>query len=875
MLFGSALLLTTALASAEVIPGVEYDPRIPTLQQVLGHDFGEEISSPDAIVRYLNALQDAAPDRARLLSYGTTWEGRPLHVFVVGSADRIAALDALRTKLSRLADPRLLTAAEADGLMKDLPVVVWLLHAVHGNEASSSDAALFEAYHLLAARADPGVDLVLKEALVLIDPLENPDGRARFLAAQALGRAIVPDPEPWAIEHDEPWPGGRGNHYLFDMNRDWFAGTQPETRGRRALFLRWFPHVVVDLHEMGGEATYYFAPPAAPENPHFTRAQHDWLEAFGRANAARFDERGFSYFIRETFDSFYPGYGESWPIFHGAVGMTYEQASARGLRYRREDGTILTYRDGVVRHATAALTTLETAARNRDRLLRDFLEYRRSAVAEAERGAVREYLLLPGSDPARTERLAALLVEQGIEVRRAEEPVKAGGRQLPTGTFVVPVAQPAGRLVRNLLDPKTALDETFVKEQDRRRKKRLPDEIYDVTAWSLPLIHDVEVIASDRPSVGRQTLFTPRDTVSFSLPPAKVGYLVPWGVGAAAAVAEALQAGLRVRTADEPFTLGGRRFPLGTAFIPAAENGPGLVTRLAPILSRHAATAVATDSGWVEEGISLGSSRMRGLKAIRVAVGWDAPASSLSAGWARYVLERRYGQPVTAVRVSSFRRLDLRRYDVLILPSGDYADALGEEAVRRLKDWIRGGGTLITLGEATRWASREKVGLLETRSELRGGRPETEPSEKDKDKAQAPKSEDAKPFDLEKAIEPERERPETTPGALLHVDLDTEHWLSAGSDGEIQALVESQRVLTPIKLDKGHNVGLFATKDRLVASGLVWKEAQEQLAQKAYLIDQPMGEGRLVAFSEDPNHRGYAEATELILMNAVLLGPAH
>jgi hypothetical protein len=252
--------------------------------------------------------------------------------------------------------------------VRELPVVTWLIHAVHGNEISSSDAALAEAYHLLAAEGDQTVDTILRESNVLIDPLENPDGRARFLASNLAARAAAPDPEPLAAERDEPWPGGRANHYLFDMNRDWFALSQPETAGRVGVHLEWYPHVVVDLHEMGAESTYYFAPPAEPENPHITPRQRAWFTAFGKANAERFDQRGFPYFVKEIYDSFYPGYGESWPIFQGAVGMTYEQASARGLVYRRTDDTLLTYRQGIVQHFTAAITTAATAARNRERL---------------------------------------------------------------------------------------------------------------------------------------------------------------------------------------------------------------------------------------------------------------------------------------------------------------------------------------------------------------------------------------------------------------------------------------------------------------------------------------------------------------------------
>ena len=325
-------------------PGARYDPKIPTLTQVVGHDHGAEISSPDQIGTYLRALAQAAPDRTRLVEYARSWEGRPLWLLVVGSADRIARLDQVKADIKRAADPRGLAPAEAEKLVASLPVVVWLVHGVHGNEISSGDAALLEAYHLLAARGDAGVDAVLRDALVLIDPMQNPDGRARFLFQNLQGRASSPDPAPYNAEHDEPWPGGRSNHYLFDMNRDWFAQSQPETRGRIKVALEYFPQVNVDLHEQGGNNSYYFAPPADPINPHYTKAQRDGFDLFGRANAARFDERGWAYYIREVYDAFYPGYGDSWPMMHGSIGMTYEQASARALSFARTDGTVMACR---------------------------------------------------------------------------------------------------------------------------------------------------------------------------------------------------------------------------------------------------------------------------------------------------------------------------------------------------------------------------------------------------------------------------------------------------------------------------------------------------------------------------------------------------
>ncbi len=922
------LILSPQIAAAQsptepFWPGAQYDPKLPTLQQVVGHAPGEEITSPEQVATYLRALAQAAPDRTRLVEYARTWEGRPLWLFVVGSAERIAALDQVKADIKRLADPRRLSSADADRLVATLPVVVWLVHGVHGNEISSSDAALLEAYHLLAARGDAGVDAVLRDALVLIDPMQNPDGRARFLFQNLQGRAAVPDPAPYNAEHDEPWPGGRSNHYLFDMNRDWFAQTQPETRGRIKVALDYFPQVNVDLHEQGGNNTYYFAPPADPLNPHYTKSQIAGFDLFGRANAARFDERGWPYYIREVYDGFYPGYGDSWPMFHGSIGMTYEQASARALSFRRTDGTVMTFRDGVMHHFNAAITTAVTAARNRERLVRDFLEYRRSAVTEGESGPVREYVLVPGHDPTRADRLARNLATQGIEVRRAEESLSIGGRTVAAGAYLISNAQPSGRLIRNLLDLKTEQSAEFIARQEARRQRRQPDQIYDITAWSLPLVFDVEVVTSAAALATRTTpvaaTYDPPATAR-PLAAGKVGYLVPWGAAAAALAADAAKQGLRVESVGGAFTLGGRRYPIGTALVRTAGNPADLQARMAALAGTHGAEVVPIDSAYVEAGTSLGSPENGFIKPGRVLLAWDLPTSTLSAGWTRYVLERRFGQAVTTVRTASLGRVDFADYDVLVLPSGNYAGQINDAVLTRVKDWLRLGGTLVTLADATRWAVGSGVGLLDTNALLKDGRPDTPATtgpapasasgSSAASGATAPPAAPASPTGavparpatptggatsrtppasatpatpaldpgdvaFDKAIQPERERPDAQPGALLRATVDTDHWLSAGSDGETQVVIEGSRVFAPIKLNAGRNVVYYGQKASLVASGLIWPEGQDLLVRKPYLMHQPFGQGHVIAFAEDPNYRAYTEATMLLFMNAVLLGPAY
>lgn len=859
-----AALIQVPAPMQELSPGTRYDASIPTLADVVGHEFQEAVTRPDQVIQYMEALAEAAPDRTHLIQYAVSWEGRPLVVMIIGSAERMARLDEVKANLARLADPRGLSDSEADALLADLPVVTALMHGVHGNEISSSGAAMAEAYHLLAAQGDADVDLVMEKSLVIIDPMENPDGRNRFVVQNSMAQARWPDADPYSAEHDEPWPGGRVNHYLFDLNRDLFIQSQPETAGKVRVFLEYWPHIVVDLHEMGGNSTYFFPPTAEPSNPWFGERQIALMDVFGAANAAAFDQRGFAYFTKDVFDLFYPGYVDMWPMSHGALGMTYEQASARSLLYRQSDGNVLTYGDGVLHHFTAAITTAVTAATHRESILRDYLAFRREGVALGEDGPA-EYVLHSEHDPGMAERLARLMVKNGIEVRAASGDVRVGSRTLSrASTFIVPMAQPAHRFARDLLDAHVAMDEDFVQRQIELRANRESDEIYDLTAWSQSLLWDVEVIVADRATGAAGELMSAEaQPTAAALPPALVGYLLPWGTNAASAVTEALHEGIMIRSAGGSFVLKGREFAVGTAIVRTSDNGPDLAERLGTIAAKHGAEVVPVDDSYVREGMSLGSGRVRALREPRVLLVYDRPGSANSVGFARYVLERRYGQRTTVVRASSLGRVILSDYNVLVFPSGNYGSAVGGGLLDRIQGWIRDGGTVITMAESTRWAT--SAGLLATTSERRGGRA----AGTDAPEGDTPDQ----PIEYLDEIVPDDEGPEGLSGAILRVHLDTDHWLASGTDGEIGVLVRGSRVFSPLTLDEGTNVARYGEGDDLVLSGVVWEEAKPQLANKAFLMHQPMGRGQVIAFAEDPNYRAYTEATMLLFMNAVLLGP--
>jgi hypothetical protein len=862
----------------EMWPGATYDSGIPTFQKVLGFEAGERLSSPAQVKQYFDALAAAAPGRIKVFEYGRSWEKRPLIYAAISSEANIRRLDQIRASMKRLADPRKISDGEARKLTGTLPAVIMLAYSVHGNEVSCTDAAMMAAYHLLASRNDKMTAGILQNTVVLIDPLQNPDGRNRFVHNYEIAEGLEPDGFTFAAERDEPWPGGRSNHYHFDMNRDWFALTQPETRARIKLALDWLPLVFVDLHEMGSESTYYFAPEAVPYNPHITASQRASLDVFGKNNAKWFDEFGFPYFTREIFDAFYPGYGASWPIYYGGIAMTYENASVRGLLYQRNDGSLYDFKNSVQRHFVASIATAEAAASNRQKLLDDFYAYRKTAIEEGQKEDVREYILPRRGDVSSVDKLAHVLAEQGIEVTQAQQGFTAGGKDFPAGSYRITTAQPMKRMIRNWLDPQVPMEKEFLEEQERRRKRKLPDEIYDVTAWSLPLQYNVECVSLNAAPTGS---FTPVEPGK--MPPgrieggkATVAYLVPWGTTASAKLLLAmLREGVTVRSSTKAFTQNGRKYPSGTLVVPVKQNAASIHDVMAKLVPPSGAEVVATTTGWVEDGVNFGSSRVVLMKPAKIAMAWDSPVSSLSSGHARWLIERQYGYPVTLIRTSRLGSADLSKFHVLILPDGGYASALGS-AAPRLKAWVQSGGTIVALGSgAVSFLADSKVGLLSTQQESVARPSEPAPA---KPPAQTdgppPGKLLAKEEDYSKAIQADREPPDAVSGVLARATIDQEHWLAAGVPETVNALVGGRAIFAPVKLDKGINVAVFKGPDELLASGYLWEENRKQLAFKPLAIVERTGRGHVIGFTSDPNFRGYMDGLNVLFLNAVFRGAA-
>ena len=849
-------------ASEPLIAGAAFDPAVPTVRSVLGYDSGDFVTRPADVRTYFEALRAHAPDRVVIGEYGRSHEGRPLWWAAIGTPANIARMDRIQANSQALADPRRTTPAQAEGLIADQPVVVWMAYSVHGDEISPADAAMAAAHHLLASR-DPAVQDWLSKTLVIMVPTQNPDGRDRFTDSFYAGYGTRPNPDPLSAERDQPWPTGRYNHDLFDLNRDWFIQTQPETQGHAPLVLAWRPQVLVDSHEMGTDETFFFPPEAEPLNPLLAPETLRSREIIGRNTARRFDQAGIAYFTREVYDAFYPGYGDGWPAYLGSVSMTYEQGSARGLAARRSSGEILTYRETVRNQLIATLSTIEAAAANRDRLLRNAYAFGREGVAGG-RGA---FVLAPNpADPTTVDKLAGLLTRSGVEVGRAEAAFTACGQSWPAGSYVVPLAQPQRRMAEVLLNQNIPLDPDFLAEQERRRARGLGDQIYDVTAWSMPVMFNLPfarcgTVPSVSTTPAGPALIRPGSVAQADAP---YGYLVQPGVAGLKLMTAALQQGLTVRSLARAFENGGRRWPSGTMLITRAGNPADLEARLQALAARTGARVTGIADSWVSEGPSFGSDGAVLVRAPNVALAWDEPTYPTSAGAARYILEREFDLPVTVVRAANLASADLSRFQVLILPEGyDYSSVLGSGGVEALRGWVERGGTLITLGRASRLMADEDAKLLASRRQ--------DPASEEEDKAADIIADEAHYEHLIGVAEP---GPANVAGALARAQVDTDHWLAAGIAPSVNILVQGSDIYAPLGQGEGVNVVRFAGPSDLVVSGQMWAENRERLAFKPAVMVNGLGRGQLIAFTQDPTVRGYLEGLKPLFLNAVLLGPA-
>jgi len=832
------LLFISSLALAQV----------KSPDQFLGYALGTRYTPHYNIVNYCKQVAEAAPAMVKLEQYGTTNEGRPLLLLYVTSPENMERLEAIRQNNLRLAGMTL------DKMAPDekAPAIVWLSYNVHGNETSSSEAAMLTLYELVNP-ANTKTKEWLQHTVVIIDPCINPDGRDRYVNWFNSVVGTQANPQPFTREHTEPWPGGRPNHYYFDLNRDWAWQTQVETQQRVVKYNQWLPHVHVDYHEQGYNNPYYFAPAAEPYHDVITGWQRDFQTTIGKNNAKYFDQHGWLFFTKERFDLFYPSYGDTYPLYKGAIGMTYEQGghSRGGATVINRDGDTLTLWDRLYHHFTTGMSTIEVTSQNAAKVVQEFKKYYDKARTSPP-GEFKAYVI-KADEGDKIFRLKQLLDRNNIKWSDASNGSYTGINYFTGKTATVKTTE--NDVVINADQSNANLVEVLFE-----RNSRLSDSVtYDITAWSIPFVYGLTTYGLNSYVTGLTNKHQINGTakkVQVAEPP--VAWLVRWnGLNSVQFLSTILQKKVKVRYAEQPFKAGNEDFDKGTLIITRTSN-QSLGTSLAGIISTAAQKAnigfTEVSSSFVDKGFDFGSEKVHGMQAPKVGLLAGEGVSSLGMGEVWHFFDVQLGYPVNIIWSNDLTKNILRELDVLIMPDGNYRFLSDRVMNDALKDWVSSGGRLIALESAVAQLSAADWGI-----KIKKG--DDDKSDKDD------KKED---YSLLHRYE-NRERdniPGFNPGSIYKVELDNSHPLAFGYDDAYYTLKQDNTIYEFIK-DMGWNVGVIK-KDNQVA-GFVGSKLKDKLKNGLLFGVQDIGRGNVIYLADDPLFRSFWENGKLLFSNAVFM----
>ena len=848
-LLGGPVLLPAAAQTTPAATVAETGSLL-TPAQFLGYELGARFTPHATLLRYVEYVAAHSGSRMRVQPYGSTYENRPLEVVQIGTPENLARLDDIRQNNLRLAGLQTGTAR------LDAPAVVWLSYNVHGNEAVSSEAVMQVLYDLANPQNEQTREY-LQHTVLLIDPCVNPDGHERYAQWYNRVRAQSPNASPYAWEHHEPWPGGRYNHYYFDLNRDWAWQTQQESRQRLTLYNQWLPQVHADFHEMGPDDPYYFSPAAKPYHEDITDFQRKFQGVIGDYNRTVFDKNNWLYFTRETYDLFYPSYGDTYPTFNGAIGMTYEQGGSgrAGVRYAKSDGDTLTLAQRISHHHAASLATIRAASERQTDLIREFKKYFDDARTKP-RGTYKTYVVAGAGDPGQLKAFTQYLERQQIQYGYAPRRQRTRGFNYFTGKeenvqveaqdVVVSMFQSKSTLVKVLFEPRPALEDSLT---------------YDITAWALPysfglksyalkdklsgVSSQLSVKSSSSPTTNNQQLTTTSQPYA---------YVARWSnLQDIRFLSRLLQQKVKVRVASRAFEAEGQKYLPGTLVITRTGNET-LGAKFDQLVRAQADSAGvlvrAVKSGFSTTGADLGSGYVRNVARPNVAVVAGEGVSPTAFGEVWHFFEQQIGYPVTVLGSDYLRSVPLAKFDVLILPDGDYSDMYNERQLEALKTWVRGGGRLIAMEGASAFLAGKKDFLLKVKP------------------ADSTATKKPNPYRLLKPYaNAEREQiGERVQGSVYRVQLDNTHPLAFGYGDTYFALVRdtlNYRFLG----EGGWNVGVLKRDN--YAAGFAGRQARRKLTDTFVFGAQDMGRGQVIYMADNPLFRGFWQGGKLLFGNAL------
>lgn len=817
-------------------------------EEFLGYKLGTHYTPHFKIASYVYYVASQVPDMVKVEQYGSTNEGRPLLLAYIASKENFPNLENIRKNNLRLGNAALDRMAPSE----DAPAIVWLSYNVHGNEPSSSEAAMLTLYELLNP-ANTATKEWLKNTVVILDPCINPDGRDRYVNWQNQVQGKTPNANPVSREHMEPWPGGRTNHYNFDLNRDWAWQTQVETQQRLLKYNQWLPQVHVDFHEQGYNAPYYFAPAAEPFHEVITPWQREFQTMIGRNNAKHFDANGWLYFTKERFDLFYPSYGDTYPTYTGAIGMTFEQGghSRGGLAVVKEDGDTLTLYDRLIHHYTTGMSVVEITSGNAAKVVKEFRKYFNAAI-QTPAGEFKSYIIKSdGTD--RITRLQALLKKNNIDWWYANAGSFTGLNYQNGKTELFKTA--AGDMVINANQVRSNL----IKVLFERTSKLSDSATYDITAWSLPFAYGLKAFGlKDYVQAVSKTNPQPEAVpmaVSFEN---TYAWVARWnGLNSAGFLSSLLTSGVKVRYAEQSFRAGNNDFDKGSLIITKAANyalGKDLETRVKNAATKNGVEVVPVPSGFVDKGFDIGSDKVRFIRAPKVAMLAGKEVSSNGMGEIWHFFDQQLNYPVTLINTDDLGRMEPGDFNVLIIPDGYYTLFSQKEKNDQLKEWVRKGGKIIALENAVAQMSNADWGF-----KLKG-------SGDDKKDKEEPKKDD---YSLLKKYD-DREKEYISgsmPGSIFKVELDYSHPLAFGYTDSYYTLKQDENIYEFMK--DGWNVGVIK-KDNYV-SGFTGNKLRDKLKDGVLFGAIDMGRGTVVFLADNPLFRSFWENGKLLFCNAVFL----
>ncbi len=826
-----------------------YDPDIPSPEQFLGYPIGEQQTRHDRIVAYFYKLAELS-ERATIIEYGKTHESRPLIILTVSSQKNLESIDELQQKHMTMIDPE---TKYIKG--NDQPVFVNLGYNVHGNEPSGAEAAMLTAYTLVASQNEI-VQKYRQNAILFIDPVINPDGRDRHTqwVNTYKGNPKVADPND--IEHNEAWPGGRTNHYWFDLNRDWLLGINPESRGKLNWYHQWYPNVVTDFHEMGTNSTYFFEPmkPNASKDPIMPKENYTTLnDIFAKYFVVDLDSLGSLYYTKESFDGTYPGYGSSYPDLQGGLALLFEQASSRGSVQETPMGKI-TFAFTIRNQFTSSMATIRAAVENKEVLFNYQKDFFKSGLTNASTSKIKGYVFGDQYDENRTRSFIDKLLLHRIKVYSIPEDMKQDGKTFYAGnSYFVPTHQPQYRMVQTVF-------ETYDEYAD--------SVFYDASAWSLANFYNMTYTpVYKNVKQGEEVTWNSNIIQVAAVKKTHYAYILPWEDYYVPAALYCLQnSGVKLKSAFKPFTIPvnnrSAEFSYGALLIPVSQQSispDSLFSLLQKVNTQFNIPILSVKSGFSSAGIDLGSNNFRSLKKPNAAMLVGKGISSYEAGEIWHLMDTRMHMPITKIPLSNFARLNLDKYNVLIMISGSYTQ-LDSMARNRLSEWIKKGNTLITSRTASQWAIEKKL----VNEKL---------IKKKKTEAKKEGSKDTlKTVERRAYVNASNDRGKTrVGGAIFEVDLDLTHPLAFGyRHPRIPVYRNSTIWLAPS--ENPYSTVAKYTNDPHIDGFITEKNLEEFLKPSASLIVSSLDRGRVVLFADNPNFRSSWFGTNRLLLNAIFLG---